>query len=136
MKGEIEMLANYDKYFTENDSTVDVIAQKIAKAGNRSERRKIVKALNKTNKIAKYANEQVRKDAKQELERRSNDSFGYILSMAAIVLHDVYKWDDDAIGDFVTEISKRLDSEWSDGKTVDDVAKELFEKTGIELVVK
>lgn len=113
-----------------------VISEKISAAGNRSQRRKILKTMAKTETIAKYANERIRKEAGEELIQRSNDSFGYIMSMVGIILHDKYKWEDEEIGGMFTEVSERLNGKWSEGKSVDDVAKELLEKTGIELVVK
>ena len=125
---------DYGKYFNKPNA-VDEVAEMIARAGNRSERRKILKALNKTQNIVTRANEKITKDANMEIERRSNDSFGYIMSMVGIVLHDK-GFDDDTVGDIFTEVARRLDGEWAKGKSVDDVAKELLEKTGIELVVK
>lgn len=113
-----------------------VISEKISAAGNRSQRRKILKTMAKTETIAKYANERIRKEAGEELIQRSNDSFGYIMSMVGIILHDKYKWEDEEIGGMFTEVSERLNGKWSEGKSVDDVAKELLEKTGIELVVR
>lgn len=127
-------LSNYGNYLGTN--SVDFISEKIAAAGNRSQRRKILKTMAKTEKIAKYANERIRKEAGEELIQRSNDSFGYIMSMVGIILHDKYKWEDEEIGGMFTEVSERLNGKWSEGKSVDDVAKELLEKTGIELVVK
>ena len=124
------------KYFSERGKTADIISEEISRAGNRAQRRKIIKALSKTDTIVKYTNERVRRDSDKELERRSNDSFGYIMSMIGIILHDKYNWTDDEIGNIFTEVSQRLNGEWSDGKSVDDVARELLEKTGIELVVR
>ena len=125
---------DYGKYFNKPNAA-DEVAEMIARAGNRSERRKILKALNKTQNIVTRANEKITKDANMEIERRSNDSFGYIMSMVGIVLHDM-GYGDDFVECVFLEVSRRLDGEWAKGKSVDDVAKELLEKTGIELVVK
>ena len=126
---------NYSHLFNQQSAT-DEVAEMIARAGNRSERRKILKALNKTENIVRKTNEKLVRESNDELERRANDSFGYIMSMVGIVLHDKYGWTDDAVGEMFTEISSRLNGKWSEGKTPEDVAKELYEKTGIELVVK
>jgi hypothetical protein len=138
---------DYGKYFNRTSAT-DEVAEMIARAGNRSERRKILKALNKTQNIVTMANERITKDANKELERRANDSFGYIMGTIGIVLHDMgyddeavekiftEMNDDEAVEKIFTEMSKRLDGEWADGRSPDDVAKELLEKTGIELVVR
>ena len=126
---------NYINNLTDSQM-VDMVAEKVAKAGNRAERRKILKALNKTKRIESYANRTISKKAEKEIIDRSNDSFGYIMSMFAIVLHDKYKWSDEKIGEMITEVNSRLNGDWSNGKSLDDIAKELYEKTGIELVVK
>ena len=128
-------LGSYGKYFM-NNGTVDRVEELVSKAGNRSERRKILKSLNKTTKIAEHANKKIREDANKELAERANDSFGYIMSMFGIILHDKYEWEDEKVEEIFTEVSERLSGEWSEGKSPEDVAKELFEKTGIELVVK
>ena len=125
---------DYGKYFNKPNAA-DEVAEMIARAGNRSERRKIIKALNKTQNIVTRANERITKDANKELKRRANDSFGYIMGTLGIVLHDM-GYDDEAIEKIFTEMSKKLDGEWADGRSPDDVAKELLEKTGIELVVR
>lgn len=126
---------DYGKYFNKPNEA-DEVAEMIARAGNRSERRKILKALNKTKNIEKYTNEIVSKEKNKELEEKSKQSFGYIMSMIGIILHDKYNWSDDDIGDLFSETSRRLEGEWSDNKSVEDVAAELMEKTGIELVVR
>lgn len=125
---------DYGKYFNQQNAA-DEVAEMIARAGNRSERRKILKALNKTQNIVTKANERITKDANEEIEKRSNDSFGYIMGTLGIILHDM-GYGDEAIEKIFTEMSKKLDGEWSDGRTPEDVAKELLEKTGIELVVR
>lgn len=127
---------DYSKYFMPTESAVDVVARQVSAVGNRSERRRILKALNKTEKITQHAQQRVASDAKKEINERSKDSFGFIMSMFGIVLHDKFGWDDEKIAEMFTEVSQRLDGEWAEGKTIEDVAKELFEKTGIELVVK
>ena len=131
-------MGKYDSLFDApiSPNTADIIAAKVASAGNRSERRRILKALNKTSTIAAYTQEKLGKEARKEVEERSNESFGYIMSMAGILLHDEYGWSDDDISDFFTGISNRLNGEWAEGKSAEDVAKELDEKTGIKLVVR
>ena len=129
------MVEGYENYFLKN-SDMKRVEEMLAKAGNRSERRKILKAMNKTDKIAQYTKDKISKDAEKEIEERTNDSFGYIMAMIGILLHDKYGWKDCQIEDIFVEISDMMSGEWSNGKSVDDVAQELFEKTGIELVVR
>ena len=128
---------NYSQFNGMDDSEiVNMVASKVSQAGNRAERRKILKALNKTKNIERYANREISKKANAEVVEQTNNSFGYIMSMAGILLHDKYDWDDDSVGNFFTEISEMLNGKWADGKSVEDVAKELYEKTGIELRIE
>lgn len=120
----------------DDSKIVNMVASQVAKAGNRAERRKILKALNKTKTIENYTQKELSKRANKEITDRANDSFAYIMAMFSIVLHDKYNWSDDDIEEMITEVNVRLNGEWSEGKSVEDVAKELFEKTGIELVIK
>lgn len=119
-----------------SNDTINEVCQMVAQSGNRSQRRKVLKALNKTKNIEKYTTEMISKEKNKELEEKSKQSFGYIMSMVGILLHDKYDWEDDKIGELFVEISNRLEGEWSENKSVDDVARELMEKTGIELVVR
>lgn len=130
-------MGKYDSIFgIGDDEIVNIISQKMSGAVNRSERRKILKSLNKTKNIAEYTQKRLNDKVNKQLEISSNETFGYIMSMTGIILHDKYNWSDDDIGDFFTEVSKQLNGEWADGKSVEDVAAELLDKTGIELRVK
>ena len=131
-------MGKYDSIFgINNDEAVDLIYEKMtAGAVNRSERRKILKSLNKTKNIAEYTQKRLNDKVNTELKIISDETFGYIMSMTGIILHDKYNWSDEDIGDFFTEVSNQLNGEWADGKSVEAVAAELFDKTGIELRVK
>lgn len=118
-------------YIMSDAEIVNTIASKVAKAGNRSERRKILKALNKTRTIEKYTSKMVNKKADEEVMERSNKSFGTILSAVGLALHYDYKWSDDDIGDFFQNVSNRI----SNCQDAEELVKELEEVTGIELVV-
>lgn len=118
-------------YIMSDAEIVNTIVSKVAKAGNRSERRKILKALNKTRTIEKYTSKMVNKKADEEVMERSNKSFGTILSAVGLALHYDYKWSDDDIGDFFQNVSNRI----SNCQDAEELVKELEEVTGIELVV-
>lgn len=128
-------MGNYDEYFKDlsDEAVVNLITQKLQKAGNRSERRKILKSLTDTKEITKYAQKKITANANKEIYDRSNDSFCYILSMFGIVLHDKYSWKDEEIENIFTEVSRRL----NDGcVTIEALSEELYKKTGIELKVR
>ena len=116
----------------DDSEIVNIVASQIAKAGNRAERRKILKALNKTKTIEHYTTRKVNERVGDELIERSNKSFGTILSSVGLTLHYDYSWNDEEIGKFIELVSIRLE-EYKDTETA---LKELEEVTGIELVVR
>ena len=125
---------DYSKLFNQ-PSSVDVISEMVSKAGNRAERRKILKTMNKIEKIEKYTRQEVTKRNEEELANRSNDSFAVIMSAVGVVLHEKYGWNDDLIGEMFGEIVGKLNGEWVE-RTPKEIVAELESKTGIELVVK
>lgn len=125
---------DYSKLFSQ-PSSVDVISEMVSKAGNRAERRKILKTMNKIEKIEKYTRQEVTKRNEEELANRSNDSFAVIMSAVGVVLHEKYGWNDDLIGEMFGEIVGKLNGEWVE-RTPKEIVAELEAKTGIELVVK
>ena len=125
---------DYSKLFNQ-PSSVDVISEMVSKAGNRAERRKILKTMNKIEKIEKYTRQEVTKRNEEELANRSNDSFAVIMSAVGVVLHEKYGWNDDLIGEMFGEIVGKLNGEWVE-RTPKEIVAELEAKTGIELVVK
>ena len=116
----------------DDSEIVNMVASQVAKAGNRAERRRILKALNKTKNIEHYTTRKVNERVGDELIERSNRSFGTILSSVGLVLHYDYSWSDEEIGKFIELVSIRLE-EYKDTETA---LKELEEVTGIELVVQ
>lgn len=116
----------------EDSEIVNIVASQVAKAGNRSERRRILKALNKTKNIEHYTTRKVNERVGDELIERTNKSFGTILSSVGLTLHYDYSWNDEEIGKFIELVSIRLE-EYKDTETA---LKELEEVTGIELVVR
>lgn len=127
-------MMDYSKLFNQ-PSSVDVISEMVSKAGNRAERRKILKTMNKIEKIEKYTRQEVTKRNEEELANRSNDSFAVIMSAVGVVLHEKYGWNDDLIGEMFGEIVGKLNGEWVE-RTPKEIVAELEAKTGIELVVK
>ena len=75
----------------EDSEIVNMVASQVAKAGNRAERRKILKALNKTKNIEHYTSRKVNERADEEVKQRVDMNFGYIMSAVCIVLHDKFE---------------------------------------------
>lgn len=124
----------------DDSEIVNIVASQVAKAGNRAERRKILKALNKTKTIENYTTKRVNERSQGEIQERVDMNFGYIMSAVGIVLHDKYHWKNDGehgqISSFIERVSKELQTMAQDGMSAEDAIKKLEEVTGIELVVK
>lgn len=132
---------NYQQLNDMDDSEiVNMVASQVAKAGNRAERRKILKALNKTKTIENYTTKRVNERSQGEIQERVDMNFGYIMSAVGIVLHEKYHWKNDGehgqISSFIERVSKELQIMAQDGMSAQDAIKKLEEVTGIELVVR
>ena len=124
----------------DDSEIVNMVASQVAKAGNRAERRKILKALNKTKNIEHYTSRKINERADEEVKQRVDMNFGYIMSAVCIVLHDKYHWKNDGehgqISAFIERVSKELQIMGESGMFAEDAIKKLEEVTGIELVVQ
>lgn len=134
-------MQNYSQLNDMDDSEiVNMVASQVAKVGNRAERRKILKALNKTKNIEHYTTKRVNERSQGEIQERVDMNFGYIMSAVGIVLHEKYHWKNDGehgqISSFIERVSKELQTMSQDGMSAQDAIKKLEEVTGIELVVQ
>ena len=142
MKGEQSMQRpDYSQLNDMDDSEiVNMVASQVAKAGNRAERRKILKALNKTKTIENYTTKLVNERSQGEIQEKVDMNFGYIMSAVGIVLHEKYHWKNDGehgqISSFIERVSKELQTMGESGMSAEDAINKLEEVTGIELVVQ
>lgn len=124
----------------DDSEIVNMVASQVAKAGNRAERRKILKALNKTKTIENYTTKLVNERSQGEIQEKVDMNFGYIMSAVGIVLHEKYHWKNDGehgqISSFIERVSKELQTMGESGMSAEDAINKLEEVTGIELVVQ
>ena len=118
----------------DEEDVINKINAMVNASGNRSQRRKIAKSLNKTSTIAEYANARAGKRADARLEVRAEQDFMYIFGVLGIVLGDSYHWSDEQITSFYTRVTKKMDKLANEGWSTEDILNHLEELTGIELV--
>lgn len=116
------------------EDVINKINAMVNASGNRSQRRKIAKSLNKTSTIAEYANARAGKRADARMEVRAEQDFMYIFGVLGIVLGSAYHWSDEQITSFYTRVTKKMDELANKGWSTDDILAHLEEVTGIELV--
>lgn len=118
----------------DEEDVINKINAMVNASGNRSQRRKIAKSLNKTSTIAEYANARADKRADARLEVRAEQDFMYIFGVLGIVLGGSYHWSDEQITSFYTRVTKKMDKLANEGWSTEDILNHLEELTGIELV--
>jgi hypothetical protein len=106
---------------------------------NRSERRKIIKSLNKTENIEKYANREATKRANDLLDMAKTEAeknaWMYIYAAVGVTLFSKYHFDNKMIDVFFDRCMKTVGDMQAKGICGGEAAsKYLAEKCGIELV--
>ena len=125
--------------FKEVDAVSEVTAM-VNGSGNRSTRRRVERALNKTQNISKYAHAKATERANKQLVAKAEEDLVWLYSMAGMTLLKHYGWTNEGeegqIETFFDNMTSIM-NEYNDlGFTVDDVAKEFEEMTGIQLVAE
>ncbi len=107
-------------------------------SGNRSTRRRIEKALNKTQNITKHANKKATERANKELLNKAEEDLIWLYSMVGLTLIKKYRWtnvgEHGQVEAFFDKMTSLMNQYNDDGFTVYDCAKELEELTGIQLI--
>lgn len=116
---------------------VNEVTAMVNGAGNRSTRRKIEKALNKTQNIAKHANKKATERANKELLNKAEEDLVWLYSMVGLTLLKKYRWSNEGehgqIEAFFDKMTSLMNQYNDAGYTVYDCANELEELTGISL---
>lgn len=126
----------------EDRNAVNEVAAMIEASGNRKNRRRIERALNKTVNIAAHADKKATERANKQLEIKAEKDLVWLYSMVGYTLVNDYHWKENAdndhgqISSFFDRLTKNMNQFINDGYTVDEVAKEFEELTGIALVAQ
>lgn len=130
----LNVLNQKSKLPLDEDAVINKINAMVNASGNRSQRRKIAKSLNKTSTIAQYANERAEKKVDAKVEIRAEKDFMYIFGILGIVLGKNYHWSDEQITSFYMRVTGKMEEYAHKGWSTDQIVYELERLTGIELV--
>ena len=125
---------------TDADAVNQVMAMVNAASVNRSDRRKLAKTLSKTQSIIEYADKRATEKANTALANKAEMDMVWLYAMTGITLAKFYHWKEDPdqehgqITSFFERMTRVMNDYNSRGYTVEDVAKEFEEMTGIELI--
>ena len=126
-----------------NIDTIDEVANMIKSSGaSRGERRRLEKALAKTNKLSakalKKAQEKVNYEAYEEYKDITDLDFVHFNAILGLVMCDDYHWKEDGLDHGqITSLFERIQTKMAKynnlKKSTEDICKELYQKTGIIL---
>ena len=123
----------------DNDAIAEV-ASMINASGSRSQRRRLEKTLNKTERILAKCEQSARDRADKQLDIRADSNFMYIFACVGLTLNEDYHWKEDPDQDhgqltsFFERLTKKMEKYSEMGMSTDDIIKLLDERTGIELI--
>lgn len=129
----------------QDQNAVEQVTAMINKASkNRSTRRKIEKSLGKTASIFEHCEKRANERATKELNMKVDQDLIWICAAVGLTLYEDYHWKEDQdnehgqITSFLERLTKRMYSytaeEGRTPRSAEDLAKELFEKTGIMIM--
>lgn len=120
--------------------TVSEVTALINQAGNRSTRRRVEKALNKTQTITRHCNIKATEKANEQLKKKYDKDFVHFYAVLALVMYEDYRWkesednDHGQITSLMERVNKKMQKYLDLGYTTEDLVNLVDEKTGILLV--
>lgn len=125
--------------FVNTDDAISEVAAMINNSGkNRNQRRRLERALRKTENIVTHAQDRLDQSAFREYEKIAEKDMVHFFAILGIVFVDDYKWKEDDTHNQIESLFRRMSSKIeyfaNQGMTTDDIVKLLEDKTGIVLV--
>lgn len=125
--------------FVNTDDAISEVAAMINNSGkNRNQRRRLERALRKTENIVTHAQNRLDQSAFREYEKVAEKDMVHFFAILGIVFVDDYKWKEDDTHNQIESLFRRMSSKIeyfaNQGMTTDDIVKLLEDKTGIVLV--
>ena len=125
--------------FVNTDDAISEVAAMINNSGrNRNQRRRLERALRKTENIVTHAQNRLDQSAFREYEKIAEKDMVHFFAILGIVFVDDYKWKEDDTHNQIESLFRRMSSKIeyfaNQGMTTDDIVKLLEDKTGIVLV--
>lgn len=130
-----------DPFNTDRDAIAEV-ASMINASGNRSQRKRLERTLNKTQRILDKCEKASKEKANKELDVMVDSNFMYIFACVGLTLNEDYHWKEDPnqehgqITSLFERVTKRMEDYLDKGMNTDDIIELLNEKTGVQLVNK
>lgn len=125
-----------------SDKAISELASMINAAGrNRAERKRLQRTLRKTENIRRAVQQNVDMSAYREFSKVVDKNFTHFFACLGILMHDKYHWNESGDQDHGQIISlferlNRLIDKYADmGYSTQDICNELYEKTGIQLMM-
>lgn len=127
--------------YREKLSPVDEVAQMLTAPGvSRTERKQILRALNKTTRLTEKAQKRLDQSAYEKYRDITDLDFVHFNAILGLVLYEDYHWKEDEnqehgqITSMMERIQKKMRKYQKLGYSTHDIVKELDDKTGILLV--
>lgn len=127
--------------YREKLSPVDEVAQMLTAPGvSKTERKQILRALNKTTRLTEKAQKRLDQSAYEKYRDITDLDFVHFNAILGLVLYEDYHWKEDEnqehgqITSMMERIQKKMRKYQKLGYSTHDIVKELDDKTGILLV--
>ena len=126
--------------YMSDDCIQDVANLLKSKGGNRSQRRRLEKSLNKVENVLSHAQRRVDDSAYREYQKAVDRNYVHFFSCLALTMIEDYGWQETEDNDHgqITSLLERVDKKikkYADlGYTTEDLTKKLDDMTGILLV--
>ncbi len=123
----------------EQENTLAEVAAMINNSGmNRGQRRRLEKALKKTETITSHSQKKLDKSAFKEYQNCLDQSMTHFFAAMAMCMYEQYHWKEDdthdQISSLMVRLSRTIDKYAAQGYTTEDLTKLVEDKTGIVLV--
>ena len=135
----LNMLDNKFRQYAMESDTIDDVANMINSSGaNRAQRRRLEKALAKTNKLTKKAEEKIHKGIYNKYKQLTDQDFVHFNAILGLVMCNEYGWVEEEDNEQITELFERIQDYMrkynEEGKSTKDAVMELENLTGIQLI--
>lgn len=121
----------------EHQNTIDQVASMINNSGyNRGQRRRLEKALGKTNKLSQKVQNKIGQSLYKEYQENLDSNMRRFFSVLGIVLKEKYNLEESEDKEEISEVFDLLNQYLEKYKNLstDEVAQICFDCTGLELV--
>ena len=137
--GNVPFNVFYNETLSQQD-TIDQVAAMINSSGyNRGQRRRLEKALGRTNKLSQKCQNKIGNRIYKEYQDTVDKNFVHFFSILALVLDEDYHWKEDESHDQISSMLERVGNKLNKyssekGYTTENLMKLVEDRLGIVLV--